>query len=45
MEAGENPTPAASASAKHALRQLTFAIAGKQAETTWSFMLFLPKTY
>ncbi len=34
LEAGENPTPAASASAKHAVRQFTFAMADAQREIT-----------
>jgi hypothetical protein len=38
IEAGENPTAAASASAKHPARQLTFAKADAQLETTRLFM-------
>jgi hypothetical protein len=42
LEAGENPTTPASANAKHAARQLTFAMADAQLETTRSFMSSSP---
>ena len=42
LEAGENPTTPASARAKHAVRQLTFAMADARRETTRSFISSSP---
>src|ERR1700722_13539621 len=45
LESGENPTTAASARAKHPVRQLTFAMADAQLETRRSFMPSSPHIF